>query len=212
MVYCTIHAYLNGNPNKIYRPIGSNQTICGQDAAANYPYIYFYNPLEGLDSRYCMKECPYFKDGNLVLTECYTNNYGPGCSAYNVIMLQNGSFAAGSAPNPYNNLYIGYETTPVLNRVCLPSSSVLTNGLADYAANLTSSLQQGSFASLTTDIQNVSYYLTLELAMASRSSRICSCCFSFVYVSFEMFGRMHCLVIYSRSNIRFCRNRSPLLL
>ena len=55
MVYCTIHAYLNGNPDKIYKSVGINDNICGQDATANYPYIYFYNPLEGLSSRYCMK-------------------------------------------------------------------------------------------------------------------------------------------------------------
>ena len=55
MVYCTIHAYINGDPNKIYRSVGINSTVCGENETANYPYVYFYNPLEGMQSRYCMK-------------------------------------------------------------------------------------------------------------------------------------------------------------
>jgi len=70
MVYCSIHAYVNGNPDNIYKAIGDNQRICGNSTlgTGDYPYIYFYNPLEGLSSRYCMKACPYFENGNLVVT------------------------------------------------------------------------------------------------------------------------------------------------
>lgn len=57
MVYCTIHAYTMGNPDKIFRGIAGDKTICGQvdGAAKDYPYLYFYNPIFSLDSRYCVK-------------------------------------------------------------------------------------------------------------------------------------------------------------
>ena len=106
-----------------------------------------------------MKSCPYFdSNNNLVLSECYTptvNATGPGCTAYNAIITKDGNFSTGSVPNPYNGLYIGYETTAILNRVCLPSSAVLSNALKDYATQISTALQQGSFASLTKDVQNV---------------------------------------------------------
>lgn len=157
MVYCSIHAYLNGDPNKIYKSVGVGSTICGDGLTANYPYVYFYNPLEGLDSRYCMKQCPYFDaNGTLVVTECYNHGSGPGCASYNVLIDKNGNWSAGSAPNPYNNLYIGYETTAVLDRICMPTPSVLTSALQNVTNSLVGAIQQGSFASLTSDVKNVS--------------------------------------------------------
>jgi hypothetical protein len=63
MIYCTIHAYTNGNPNRIYRGV-SGTDICGQPGgdAENYPYVYFYNPLEDLtdptSKRKCVSACP----------------------------------------------------------------------------------------------------------------------------------------------------------
>jgi hypothetical protein len=164
MIYCTIHAYINGNPNNIYKSIGDNQRICGNSTSgtAEYPFIYFYNPLEGISSRYCMKGCPYFDiNGTLTIPECYSINItGPGCSVYHAIVQKNGNFTGNSAPNPYNGLYIGYETKEVLNRICLPTLTVLTNALQNYTAQLKSALQQESFASFTMDVQNVIIYFT----------------------------------------------------
>jgi hypothetical protein len=49
MVYCTGVAYANGDPTRIFRGIADPTitpvTICGQDSAADYPYLYFYNPF-----------------------------------------------------------------------------------------------------------------------------------------------------------------------
>jgi hypothetical protein len=41
----------------------------------------------------------------------------------------------------------------------MPSSVVLADALKDIVTNMTSELQQGSFASLTSDVKNVIFYL-----------------------------------------------------
>lgn len=69
MIYCTIHAYTKGDTDKIYRGIDGQGNICGDpdSPAADYPYVYFYNPQEVYQYRYCVKECPVW-DGTAVPT------------------------------------------------------------------------------------------------------------------------------------------------
>jgi len=67
MVYCTIHAYLNGDPTKIYRPVSDYQQVCGEKGSVtqDYPYLYFYNPLFNISNRFCVKSCPAFENNAL---------------------------------------------------------------------------------------------------------------------------------------------------
>lgn len=159
MVYCTIHAYLNGDPSKIYRGVSDYQQVCGEKGglAQDYPYVYFYNPVFNISNRFCVKSCPTFNGTTLTALECYRNDTTtlPDCN-YDVYLDQNGSVNVGYTPYiPAGNQILGYETTSVLDRVCGPSSAALTNALKDVITNFTSSLQQGSFASLTSDVNNV---------------------------------------------------------
>lgn len=159
MIYCTAHAYANGDPSKIYRGVSDYQQICGEKGglAQDYPYVYFYNPLLNISNRFCVKTCPTFNGSTLTNLDCYRNDTTalPDC-AYDFWLDQNGSVSASSAAySPTVNAILGYETTAVLDRVCAPSSAALTNALKDVITNFTSSLQQGSFASFTSDVNNV---------------------------------------------------------
>lgn len=64
-----------------------------------------------------------------------------------------------------SSYFLGYETSAVMDRVCLPSSAVLSQGLATVATTMTSAVQTTSFANLVTDTQNVIIYLYKELAV-----------------------------------------------
>lgn len=159
MVYCTIHAYLNGDPSKIYRGVSDYQQICGEKGglAQDYPFVYFYNPVFNISNRFCVKSCPVFNGTTLTNLECYLNDTAtlPDCN-YDILIDQNGSVSAANAPYvPLTNQILGYETTNVLDRVCAPSSAALANTFKDIVTNFTSSLQQGSFASFTSDVKNV---------------------------------------------------------
>lgn len=134
MVYCTIHAYTQGNPDKIFRGVAGDKTICGQvdGPAKDYPYLYFYNPIYSTDLRYCVKECPYYDGSTLTQTSIYNSaSYTPDGTTYDFKIKQDGSWdtAGNTAPTSAANLYIGYETSPVLDRVCIPSSAAFANAL-----------------------------------------------------------------------------------
>ena len=52
MVYCSIYGYTTGNPDLIYRGTDVDNNICGLGITANYPYLYFTDPLSlNLDKR-----------------------------------------------------------------------------------------------------------------------------------------------------------------
>ena len=151
MIYVTIHAYLNGNVAKIYRGV-ANSVPCGSPGgvAELYPYLYFSNPIFGTGNRFCVKTCPTFTENTLSTLDCY----GGSC-AYTVTFDSSGSTSATIATMNSSSVVLGYETTLALDRVCLPTATVLSNGLSSVANSITSSLQEGEFASLITDVKNV---------------------------------------------------------
>ena len=57
MIYCSIHAYTSGDPSVMYRGVDKNGDICGEEGgdAKDYPYVYFYNPIDSVDNRVCVK-------------------------------------------------------------------------------------------------------------------------------------------------------------
>lgn len=180
MVYCTIHAYLNGDPSKIYRGVSDYQQICGEKGglAQDYPFVYFYNPVFNISNRFCVKSCPVFNGTTLTNLECYLNDTAtlPDCN-YDILIDQNGSVSAANAPYvPLTNQILGYETTNVLDRVCAPSSAALANTFKDIVTNFTSSLQQGSFASFTSDVKNNWQWLLAGIGFAV----VCSLLYMFL--------------------------------
>ena len=60
MIYVTIHAYVQGDIDRIYRGIDGAGNICGQKDSdtENMPYVYFYNPFDVYLYRICVDECP----------------------------------------------------------------------------------------------------------------------------------------------------------
>lgn len=60
MVYLTAFAYSNGNPYNAFRGVDQTGVICGiaGTATADYPYLYFTNPLADISQRLCVKTCP----------------------------------------------------------------------------------------------------------------------------------------------------------
>ena len=158
MIYVTFHAYLNGNPTALYRGIAKN-TICGEVGgnAENYPYVYFYNPIYSTDQRVCVASCPTFSSGSLSTVSCYSG-HGVSCN-YDVSFTSSGTVSVSTSTMNTANYFLGYETSLVMDRVCLPSSAVLANGLSTVATTLTSSMQTTSFANIVTDTQNVLIFI-----------------------------------------------------
>jgi hypothetical protein len=151
MIYFTAIAYRNGNPTNIFRPIASN-VACGDTngPAAAYPYVYYTNPLDMLNHRYCVASCPGLDSNGNVPTSIQVYPNGTTIT-FTVTVSSSGNANASFTSSTVD---VGYESSVVLNRICMPSSTVFANAFKDYTSSF-SSLQLGDLANFIVDIRNV---------------------------------------------------------
>lgn len=112
MVAMAIYGYSAGNLDKIFRGTAENQ-VCGLDATALYPYMYFYNPLPystaGIDTtkRVCVQTCPQFIGGVLTVPVCATApTTGAASCNFDMTFAEDGTPSDVPAPNDF----IGYNS------------------------------------------------------------------------------------------------------
>lgn len=150
MVAISSNAYVNGNLDKIFRATDSNGVACGDPTgpAANYPYAYFFNPTTGdLSNRYCVTACPYFSSGALTTLTCYNQ---ANC-AYALTVTSSGAYSV--SPSSTTQI-IGYETSSIVNRLCVPSSTAFAGAFVSYTSTFSSALSSSDLTSFTTDLTN----------------------------------------------------------
>ncbi len=82
---------------------------------------------------------------------------------YQVVVYSNGSFNV--TPSAVSDV-VGYETSTTLSRVCLPSSTVLSNAFSTISSSISSTLSQGVFGSTVSDIQNNYLYILIGVGIA----------------------------------------------
>lgn len=148
MVYMSSAAYSTGNLTKIFRATDSNGVACGDPSgvAKDYPYSYFFNPTSGdLSNRYCVKECPYFSNGAITTIDCY----GQASCNYALTITTSGTYTVN--PSSTSQI-IGYETSFVIDRICVPSSTVFSGVFSTYVSAFSSELSQGDMNSFITDL------------------------------------------------------------
>ena len=175
MVYFSIYGYTNGNLSKPYRATDSNGIICGEPGgvAELFPYAYFFNPTTlDLSNRYCVVTCPSFDSTNTLST---LNCYGTTCT-YALTIDSTGSYSVN--PTTTSQI-IGYDTSALIGRVCVPSSTVFAGAFSSYATTFSTYLSQNGLSSFITDIENVplnrfrtgnGFWLLLDLPSSFPSS------------------------------------------
>lgn len=149
MVYCAIAGLLYGNPNSIYRATSETGDICGATGTTTelFPFSYFYNPIDSISKRVCVKTCPVYTAGTLATLSCKT---GVNCN-YDVTIAANGSITTS-----FTGLnFVGYETQGFLGRICIPSTATLEVGLASAASTLTESLSSSFLGDIVEDVYTV---------------------------------------------------------
>lgn len=90
----------------------------------------------------------------------------------------------------------------------MPSSAVLSDAFASVVDSLSSSMQTGDFASMTSDVENVRTSSNIELAVAA--VRDCFCCYSLprVHVLAQVPGWLHCVAFHHWIHSGVCWARS----
>lgn len=162
MLVISSNAYANGNLSKIFRATDSSGNACGDPTgvAADYPYAYFYNPTSGdLSNRYCVKQCPYFSGGALTTISCY----GQASCTYALTITSSGAYSV--SPSSTSQI-IGYETSAMASRLCVPSSTVFVGAFSSYVSIFSSTLSSSDLTSFTTDLTNNWKWILAALGFA----------------------------------------------
>lgn len=156
MIYFTIVAYASGNPTNIFRPISTAGVACGDTSspAASYPYVYYSNPFDMLNHRYCVASCPSLDSNGNVPTSIQV--YPSGTTVTFTVTVSSSGNANGSFTS--SNVDVGYDSSLVLNRICMPSTTVFSNAFSSYTSAF-SGLQLGDLANFILDIRNVTVIL-----------------------------------------------------
>jgi hypothetical protein len=148
MVYMSAYGYTNGNLARVFRATDMNGIVCGEPGgvAENFPFAYFFNPTSAdLTNRYCVDVCPTFVSGTLTTINCY----GVGSCIYALTITSTGTYTV----NPTSTgQIIGYDSSELIGRVCIPSSEAFAGVFTSYAESFSSSLSQSSMGSFITDL------------------------------------------------------------
>lgn len=96
--------------------------------------MYFYDPVDSLDKRRCVKNCPGLNSsGKPEPIECYNAD----CSQYTIILTEEGVDVSTGFIGP--TLY-GYESVSIIDRVCLPTLSAFENAFESIKNSFSESL------------------------------------------------------------------------
>ena len=164
MIYLAAYGYSNGNLSKIYQGIDQNDKVCGRasDTSAggvsygNYPYLYFTYPLDTtkpLAMRVCVDSCPVWNGSSINQVNCPT----PSECTYTYTYSPSGTISPTGVPTSSDKL--GYDSTLLLSRVCIPNTSMFTSVFKAIASSFSSSVFQSDLNNFISDIQNVTIIL-----------------------------------------------------
>jgi hypothetical protein len=149
MCYATGVAYKSGNPTRIFRPIATNGDVCGYPGttAEPFPYAYYANPMDMVNNRYCVASCPAGADTSLAT------------SSGAVAVTVNINSAGTASPTTWTTTAkLAYDSSLILERICIPSTAAFTNALANYASSF-ASVREGELGNFIMDIKNVLLHL-----------------------------------------------------
>lgn len=153
-----VYGYSNGNPYNAFRGVDKGGNQCGLGATAAYPYLYLSNPIKDISDRLCVDACPYY-DGTTVFAANYYNYGTPassGAFTYDIKYDNYGNeFSPGTNAAPTTQttgFKIGYDSTLVLSRLCVPNPNMFTNAVKISSSAAATVFSQGDISNFITDI------------------------------------------------------------
>jgi hypothetical protein len=155
MVYLAAYGYAQGSPSTIFQGVDQNNNVCGNSAYtangnnyANYPYLYFSNILvNGLSSRVCVNQCPYYNGATIQQVNCPTTSQCTYTVTYTT--------AGVNSSTPTSTDILGYPSYLLLNRVCIPSSTMFSTAFKSVTSLISSAFSSSDIVNFISDTQNV---------------------------------------------------------
>lgn len=105
-----------------------------------------------------MASCPSW-DGTVVTPiSCASAASTCNSNTYHVTYKSDGTTATGTSP-PTSGQIMGYDSTLVLDRLCVPNANMYTTVLSTVSSSVSAALQQGALADFINDIKNNWHWL-----------------------------------------------------
>jgi hypothetical protein len=180
MFYCAIQGYANGNTSNIFRTTNLNGDVCGEGAAKDFPFTYFYQPITSTNFRYCVKSCP----NSTTFPQCY-----PDCARVSWFTIP----SSGALPTPVPGPQLLYDSQGLLDRICIPSTNTLTVAFQGVVDKISSASNTGTFGNFINDLKQVNLFINQELEMAFGSFWLLSHYFFHLDVRLEVSRWLYCL-------------------
>ena len=156
MVYLTYWGYKNGDLNKPFRGVDEFGSICGDSTntlTKQLKYIYYYNPSDSIDKRTCVSFCPSYTSGS-VNTPTRTTSASASSVASWTVEYDTDANTAGTV-NAAS--VVGYDTSALLGRLCVPSKAMFDKNVFD-SSSFARVFSEGDLGSFFTDIETVTYH------------------------------------------------------
>lgn len=141
---------------------------CGYPGSvvADYPYAYFFNPIDSLDHRACVTSCPAYSGGSITQPTCYDSGGTVNCGAGTWFTISSDGSSYSPVGPPTASDYILYDSYGLLGRICIPSSSVFTNLFSSVADSFASASSSGYLGDFISDLKNNWMYILAAFGLS----------------------------------------------
>jgi hypothetical protein len=201
MFYCGIYGYTNGNVNQIFRGSDGNPTPCNTTA---FPLMYFTAPfgINAVRNRVCVSKCP---GAGATTLSCRTNSMTPDCNidfSLDSYTTSDSNWMNALPANPEGNYLIGYNSTELVGRLCVPSAATFAkftstiNGTFGSAASLVASGASNYLSAAVNDLRAAWPMILASLGICIFLSflyLILLRCFAGCMIWFSLFGSIAAL-------------------
>ena len=158
MFYLTYWGYTYGDVAKPFRGVDEYGSICGDANNANtknLKYIYYYNPTDSIDKRRCVSFCPSYQsasnDINVPVSSVSAST--SNTVAWTFQYDSSGNVISG-AGTPSAADIVGYDTSSLIRRFCVPSKAMFDNNIFD-SSTFARVLNEGDLGNFFTDLEEV---------------------------------------------------------
>lgn len=169
-VFLGIYAVTNGNPWNLMQTYDVDERPCGKDALTDFPIAYIFNPIGNLNKIVCVSECPQWQPGQPTPGQL---NCASGGAVFNSTLSTCANPDLFDFANPQTGLsgllqqkVFVYNTTNFLGKICLPSSSGLSQVAVAFIQNMTNSTIGQQVNSYVTDIAICWKYILIITGIA----------------------------------------------
>lgn len=134
-----------------------SNNVCGDKRnpiTSNFPYLYFYDPLDSITYRMCVDSCPTYSSSAATVSvpNAASDTDVSWSSSWNVVYDTSGGHTGTPGTAGQFN---GYDSYLLLGRLCVPNANMFSTAFTNITSTASSAFQQGDLGNFISDLKNV---------------------------------------------------------